>query len=219
MEGLGALPYIARSASEIAGGKPLAVGPSAIGMRENPYGEKPMDNPRNIRQAMNYNDPRQRGLLGAAWNLAYFAHFADGGAAAVALGGLVGAFGVLHERMAWPQPWYDEAGGLYPVFHVLRGLARLKGARRLDSRNPAPYRLQALAGRTDEGTELWLANLTSSAIEVSLAATTIRATSLLDADSFVAASEAADFMDRMNGGGEGSRLRLPPFAVMRVKTA
>ena len=65
MEGLGALPFIAGSAAGIAGGKPVAVGPSAIGMRENPYGEKPMDNPGNIRQAMNYNDPRQRGLLGS----------------------------------------------------------------------------------------------------------------------------------------------------------
>ena len=71
---------------------------------------------------MNRNDPRQRGLLGAAWNLGYFAHFAYGGAEAIALGGLAGPFGVVHREADWPQAWYDEAGGLYPAYHVLRGL-------------------------------------------------------------------------------------------------
>ena len=66
--------------------KPYAVGPSAIGMRDNPYGAAVADNPDDRRQAMNRNDPRQRGLLGAAWNLGYFAHFAYGGAAAIARG-------------------------------------------------------------------------------------------------------------------------------------
>ena len=218
MEGIGTLPFIAESAGKIAGGKPVAIGPSAIGMRDNPYGEKPMDNPGNIRQAMNFNDPRQRGLLGAAWNLGYFARFASGGAEAIALGGLVGPFGVLHEPAAWPQPWYDAAGGLYPVFHVLRGLARLKGAKRIDLANTAPGKLQAVAGRTGQGTELWLANLTPSEIEVSLPQARVEATSLLEAGNFVAASKAADFMDRMTGGGEGGRLRLPAFAVMRART-
>ena len=219
MEGLGALPFIARSAAAIAGGKPVAVGPSAIGMRDNPYGEKPMANPGNIRQAMNYNDPRQRGLLGAAWNLAYFGHFAEGGAGAVTLGGLAGPFGTVHRPMPWPQPWYDEAGGLFPVFHVLRGLAGLKGAKRVRLRNSAPYRLQAVAGRTDEGTEVWLANLTPEEIEVTLAGCAVNESSMLDAGSFVAASRSADFMDRMNEDGDGGPVKLPAFAVMRLRLA
>ncbi len=44
-EGLEALPAIALSARTIAGDKPICVGPSAIGMRMNPYGEAPFDNP------------------------------------------------------------------------------------------------------------------------------------------------------------------------------
>ena len=67
-ESLEALPHIARSVRAIVGDKPYAVGPSAIGMRDNPYGAKTMDNPESIRQAMNHNDPRQQSLLGAAWN-------------------------------------------------------------------------------------------------------------------------------------------------------
>ena len=68
-ETLEALPYIARACRD-RGGEPYHVGPSAIGMRANPYGEAPMENPLNIRQAMNRMDPRQRGLFGAAWILA-----------------------------------------------------------------------------------------------------------------------------------------------------
>ena len=34
----------------------------------------------------------------------------------------------VHAKANWPQAWFDEHGGLYPVFHMLRGLARLKGA-------------------------------------------------------------------------------------------
>ena len=77
-ESLESLPHIARSVRAIVGDKPFAVGPSAIGMRDNPYGQATAPNPGNIRQAMNRNDPRQRGLLGAAWNFGYFAHFANG---------------------------------------------------------------------------------------------------------------------------------------------
>jgi hypothetical protein len=127
-ETLESLPHIARSVRATFGGKPYAVGPSAIGMRDNPYGQTTMPNPDNVRQAMNRNDPRQRGLLGAAWSLGYFAHFAAGGARQIALGGAVGPFGLLHAPADFPQPWFDEAGGLFPVYHVLRGLARLRGA-------------------------------------------------------------------------------------------
>ena len=69
MEGLESLPYLAKSVEAFVAGKPFHVGPSAIGLRMNPYGEAPMANPGNIRQAMNGMDPRQRGQFGAAWSL------------------------------------------------------------------------------------------------------------------------------------------------------
>jgi len=49
----------------MAGGKPYRVGPSAIGMRYNPYGPSTFDNQNNIRMAFNQQDPRHRGLAGA----------------------------------------------------------------------------------------------------------------------------------------------------------
>ncbi|HXZ15568.1 MAG TPA: hypothetical protein VEH77_06295, partial [Roseiarcus sp.] len=43
------LPHIARSVRALVSGKPYAVGPSAIGMRDNPYGQTTIPNPNNVR--------------------------------------------------------------------------------------------------------------------------------------------------------------------------
>ena len=45
IKSLESLPHIAKSVRPIAGEKPWAAGPSAIGMRLNPYGAAPMENP------------------------------------------------------------------------------------------------------------------------------------------------------------------------------
>src|SRR3984885_6013178 len=97
-EGLESLPYLAKSVAAFIDGKPYHVGPSAIGLRMNPYGEAPMANPGNIRQAMNGMDPRQRGLFAAAWTVGFVARFAQGGASALTLGGTTGPFGVAYAK-------------------------------------------------------------------------------------------------------------------------
>src|SRR4029078_8079685 len=121
-----------------------------------------MDNPRNIRQAMNRNDPRQRGLLCAAWTIGYYAHFARNGFAAITFGGTTGASGAVYARNPWPAPWYDEGGGrLFPVYHALRGLARLSGRpmRALDVSSPSA--VQGICVEDGGTRELWSANLTA----------------------------------------------------------
>ena len=77
-ENLEALPHIIRSAAAFIHGKPYRVGPSSIGARDNPYGAAATPNPTNGRVALADMDPRQRGLLGAAWYLGYVAHMARG---------------------------------------------------------------------------------------------------------------------------------------------
>jgi hypothetical protein len=217
-EGLESLPHIARSVRAFIGERPYSVGPSAIGMRDNPYGEAPMANPNNIRQAMNRNDPRQRGLLGAAWNLAYFAHFAEGGAQAIALGGALGPFGLAHAPAPYPQPWFDEHGGLFPVFHVVSGLARLKGGilRRVEI--SAPREIQALAVSAQDREEIWLANLMGEARRVNLHTRSAAGSiACLDAGSFVAAAEHADALDRLAKPLAGSEIELDAYAVARLR--
>ncbi|MGH6924610.1 MAG: hypothetical protein ACRED5_12805 [Propylenella sp.] len=215
MESLEALPYVAESARAIAGDKPIAIGPSAIGMRDNPYGAAPMQNPGNIRQAMNRNDPRQRGLSGAAWNLGYFARFAYGGAESIALGG-AGPFALVHAPEDWPQPWYDENGGLFPVFHVVRGLAALAKRPLLAIDNDAPGQVQGLATEGESGPVLWLANLTAEPKQVEVFGIDNANVATLDADGFALASREPEFLDKRTERWTGESLALPPYAVARL---
>ena len=203
---------VAASVSRIAGDTPWAVGPSAIGMRDNPYGASAKDNPRNVRQAMNRNDPRQRGLLGAAWALGYFADFAAGGASAVALGGTVGPFGAVAAATDDPQPWFDAHGGVYPVFHVLRGLARLEGATMRDLGLPAAGPACGLAAETGAGVECWIA--ATGPEPVTVAAPAGAHVAVLDAATFAEAAAAPDFMDRITA--IDGPLQLDGFAVARL---
>lgn len=217
-EGLESLPAMAKSVRAFIGDRPFVVGPSAIGMRFNPYGAAPQANPRDVRQAMNRNDPRQRGLLGSAWALAYFAHFAKHGAEAIALGSLTGPFGVLHSKSAWPQAWYDKHKGLYPVFHILRGLARLKGATLLDTEISQPRDVQALAAKRADGkTELWLANLTGEPVTIDIGGKFVGSRAVvLDEHQFVAAAAKPEFLDRVRTQVKSPRLALAPYAVYRL---
>ena len=215
MEGLESLPAIAASTRVIAGKLPLSVGPSAIGMRMNPYGAAPMENPGNIRQAMNRNDPRQRGLLGAAWALGYYAHFARGGFKTIAFGGTTGAFGLVSTPEDWPEPWYDEHRGLFPIFHTMRGLAGLSGHKMLELSISAPSIVQGIAVERPEGRELWLANLTGKDQQVLLPALT-RRIAVLNASRFVEASQTPDLLDQLISDSS-TELTLNSFAVARIQ--
>ena len=220
-EGLESLPAMAKSVRAFIADKPFVVGPSAIGMRFNPYGAAPQANPRDVRQAMNRNDPRQRGLIGAAWALAYFAHFARHGAEAVALGGLTGPFGALWSKSAWPQAWYDKHKGFYPVFHILRGLARLKGTILLDTTIDRPRDVQALAAKRKDGkVELWIANLTGESITVDIGRKFSGArAAVLDADRFIRAAQKPEFLDSLSSTLAAAKIELAPYAACRLISA
>ncbi len=205
-------PAIAASATGIADGTPWAVGPSAIGIRDNPYGASAKDNPRNVRQAMNRNDPRQRGLLGAVWALGYFADFAAGGASAIALGGTTGPFGAVATTMDDPQRWFEEAGGVYPVFHVLRGLARLRGAALRDLGVSASGPVCGLAAETPTGTEIWIAVTGPDPVTVSAPAS--GRVAILDAERFAAAAATVEYMDEL--AALDGDLHLDSYAVARI---
>ena len=77
MQTLEAVSHITRSCRAIIGAQPYAIGPLSIAMRQNPYGSRVMSNPQSERVAMTGDDPRQRGLFGAAW-LAGYAAALDG---------------------------------------------------------------------------------------------------------------------------------------------
>jgi hypothetical protein len=217
-EGLESLPAIARTVRSFIQDRPFHVGPSAIGMRANPYGEAPTPNPKNFRQAGNGMDPRQRGLLAAAWTVGYFAHFARGGASAITIGGGAGDFGLVHTRGTYAKPWYDENGGLYPVFHVFKGLSELGGKALADVQSSVGRDVQALGARADGAMQIWVANLTGTMRNVDLPEASLRRISVLDEKSFIAASRDPNALDANEQALNGRQLRLGAYAVARVRS-
>lgn len=217
-ESLEALPAVFASARAIAGDRPLHVGPSAIGMRGNPYGAAPMENPDDVRQAMNRVDPRQRGLFGAAFALGYYARCAEGGVAEVTLGGGVGAFGIVHAPMPYAQPWWDaRGGGLFPAFHAMRALAGIAGRPLIAATSSLPRSVLAVGAETDGGHTLLLANLTDGTQEIGLWAPVEGRLAVLDEDAVVAAADDPDAFAALARSFSGAALTLPRWAMARLQ--
>lgn len=154
MQSLEALPFITRSARAIIGpDKPYRLGPSTIGMRQNPYGSRTMPNPERRRIPMAAEDPRQDGLFAAAWMIGYAARVAAAGLEALTVGAPTGPFGLIRGD-----------GTVVPAFHAAHMLAALAG-RRFTPCDVADD-VAALAARSPEGVALLLANLTDRALRV-----------------------------------------------------
>jgi D-apionolactonase len=215
-ESLESLPHVIESVQAFINGKPYHVGPTAIGMRMNPYGAAPMENPLNIRQAMNRMDPRQRGMFGAAWYLGYVAHFARGRASAITLGAGVGEFGLLYTKRDYPQPWFDENGGVYPVFHVFKGLAALSGRRMVETRVSRLREVQALAAAHNGDLEIWIANLTGEEKLIDFDRALAGTVSILEATSFETAATDREAIRLIERPFTERKVLLGPYAVARL---
>jgi hypothetical protein len=220
METLETMPAIFASAAAIANGKPWRVGPSGIGARDNPYGVGPTPNPGNGRVCLTDADPRQRGLLGAAWTVGYLAAAAASGAEAIVLGAATGARGAIHRRVTQGFPWFDDSEGrrVYPVFHVVSAATAGSGSDLLATRSSAPGRIAALGWLEGKSARLLFANLTAERQHavltgVSLAGATYR---VLDADAFAAATAGPEWTKGPAQALDGNRLELSPYAVAFV---
>ena len=214
------LPYIIRSGRSLFGDKPYCLGPVGIGTRTSPFGGPPSPNPRSGRVAMCRNDPRQRGLLGAAWHLGIAARSAAGGVTSVILGAPTGDHGLLHHPGETPQPWFDEHGGRFPAWHVMRGVYAASGRARRTTEVSVPREVQALAFETETGElELWLANLMGEERRVrldGLGADTMRV-AILDEESFLACAADPDALDSVEQDGSAERIELRPYSVARCR--
>jgi hypothetical protein len=164
-------------------------------------------------------DPRQRGLLGAAWNLGYVAHMARGHVDAVCLSAPVGEFGVAYAQMDYAQPWFDQQGqGVYPLYHVIRGMAAAAGEPCLETTPSDGSSVQSVAWRSGNDTVLWLANLTGEAqtVEIEGLPEAEGRVARLDEGSFAGATSGPDgFLDAATKGPL-DRIELAPYAVARL---
>lgn len=169
-ETLEALPSIFHSARALSGGRPYWILPTAVSMRDNPYGAVPAENPDNVRQAMNRVDPRERGLIGAAWYAGYIARASAAGLDAVTLAAAAGPSGIVYSGQPHEQPGFDDnpAALLYPHFHVIAGLAALRGEV-LEVESSDARAVQAVAVTQAGDVTLWVCNLTGvpQSVEIS----------------------------------------------------
>ena len=213
------LPYIIRSGRSLFGARPYCLGPVGIGTRTSPFGGPPAPNPHGGRVAMCRNDPRQRGLLGAAWHLGVAARATEGGVESLILGAPTGDHGLVHHPGDAPQPWFDEHGGRFPAWHVMRGMYGASGRTRRATEVSVPREVQALAFETGSGLELWVANLMGGERRVrleGLGGAGMRV-AVLDEESFVACAGDADALDGLERTASSDRVELRPYAVARCR--
>lgn len=203
METLGTLPFIAASAAALAGRTPLRVGPSTIAARDNPYGSATLTNepgPAGRRICLTDNDPRQRGLFGAAWNLGYFAAFATSGIGHIALSELTG-----------PRGLFDGTRPT-PLYHLLASLAAARGAKLAETRvERGVLPLAAFAVANAASTTLWVANLAAQQQTVELETGSGKAT-------IARWRTEADFTRApAQGGFDASTLTLDPYETVELR--
>jgi hypothetical protein len=213
------LPYIIRSGRALFGNRHYRIGPGTIGTRTSPFGPSPPSNPNNGRVTMVRHDPRQRGLLGAAWHLGYGARMCEGGIDSVILGAAVGDYGLVHTPADTPHPWYDASGGVYPAYHVMRALYAASGAPYRATEISVPRDVQALAFEASDGLQLWLANLVPEPRLVSVGGIDLAGAhvAMLDASTFEACARGPEGFERAEEVHRGGAVTLAPFAVARFR--
>ncbi|MEO1018975.1 MAG: hypothetical protein AAFY56_14970 [Pseudomonadota bacterium] len=200
METLETLPAVVSSMQAIAAGKPLHLGPSAIGMRHNPYGAATADNPNNERIAMVENDPRQCGLFAGAWTVGYAAAVADSQAVRT----------LCLNHLAGPAGVSGDDGEIYPVFHVMKALCAAGGAARIPL-SIAGTAVAGLAWRDGGSISLLLTNLGPEPTTLTLNRA-VRAR-ILDTTSFDTASHDLDWRTR-NGSEAAQEFTLGAYATL-----
>lgn len=115
-------------------------------------------------------DPRQMSLFGAAWTLAMLAALAPAGVESLTFFETTGWRGVMETAAGSPLPaeFSSIPGGVFPLYHVLAGVAEWAGGEVLDVAVEPASGLAALALRRGGHTALWLANLTPETRRVRL---------------------------------------------------
>lgn len=219
METLESVGHIMRSTKAFMGNQKYRIGPSHIGNSFNPYGADYTPNPDNKRVTMARIEPRHRGLFGAAWHLGYLSQVANAGLEAATMASPVGEFGIAYRKLEHEQPWYDDFGKakVYPVFHVIKGLAAAASAKHVEAASSDTERLRTVAWRKGRTTHLWLANLRDVPVEVKLRGLPKGEATLmlLDEASFEDSVREPAFGDK-GKPFKGATVTLQAFAVARI---
>jgi D-apionolactonase len=205
------LPAMAFSARQFAAGARHSIGPMSIACRFNPYGPTPTPNPDDVRLCLSESDPRQRGQFGAAWLVSVFAMAASCDIDTVLAGTLTGRLGLMNPAAAGAELM------LYPLYHVVRGLARAAGKPLLHIDVPDDRSIAGLGYVDGAARTIWLANtrsVSTSATFGALRSSTI-SIAVLETASPLAARDPA-FLERDEIPFEGPTMELGPFSIVRI---
>jgi hypothetical protein len=204
METHEALPYQVTTARSFIGKTPYRIGPSSIGCRDNPHGKTYTPNPNNERVCLAKSDPRQRGLFGAAWALGYVASLAPTGVEAISFGAPTGPLGII-----------DGTGAaVVPAYHVVAGLTRASGSRRVAATSSDESRVRCIAYRAQRATLLWIANLSARDQDIEVAHAGADTWGIvLDEASFVQATARPAEFQAAPRPIDTTRLKLRAYAV------
>lgn len=110
METLEAINHISRTARSFIGDAEYRIGPSTIGMRQNPYGSRTKPNPEKSRVCMAADDPRHGAKFGAAYTVGLAVALAESGIA------------------VWtPSEMFGVRGLNGPIVEAIKALSLLSG--------------------------------------------------------------------------------------------
>jgi hypothetical protein len=221
MENLESFRPIIATVRAFTGKTPHRLVASGIGLETGPGGD-PAPNPENLRTPMARMDPRQRGLFGAAWTLASIGEWARGGVAAVTPAALAGEFGIAHGPLPYAQPWFDDRGraAVYPLYHVIAGMAQAAGQELIESGSSDPNGIASIAHRLPGGgVRLWLANLRDRPQKVALPPLAGDARlSRLDQSCFEAAALDPAFLQSHSESVTKSEIEIGAYGVVRIES-
>jgi len=120
MQTLESLPFIYESAQVKTGAYlPYRLGLSTIALQSNPYGDFIGENELNTRETMCSKDPRHRGLFGASWIVGFVATTLKHNLHSFCFSSMEGSFSS------------NENRHFYPIFHILKILAKASGRPRV----------------------------------------------------------------------------------------
>jgi hypothetical protein len=221
MENLESFRPIVATVRAFAGKTPHRLVASGLGLETGPGGD-PALNPQNLRTPMARMDPRHRGLFGAAWTLASIGEWARGGVAAVTPAALAGEFGIAHGPLPYAQPWFDDHGraAVYPLYHVIAGMAQAAGQELIESGSSDPSGIASIAHRLPGGgARLWLANLHDRPQPVALPPLAGGARlSCLDQSRFEAAAFDPAFLQAQSESLTTSEIEIGAYGVVRIES-
>jgi D-apionolactonase len=219
METLESLASTGASLRAFMGDTPYHIGPSGIAPRFNPYGPQrtPADGSRRL--CLAENDPRQRGLFGAAFAVGLIQQAAEAGAVSIAPAATTGLRGVFYRKDLLAQPGFDGTDAqVYPIYHVLAITGTAAGQKRLAIQS-SDTDLAAIGWLSGRRKSALLANLTAEPKIVSIDGLGAEARlSVMDARRFETAIRSTQQMGKARKARLDAPLMLDAYAVVRIET-